>query len=640
MTYIAHIRIMLCLWVGLVYDYLFRTGLVKLTLSTKSCRSFLFSLVLVFSCTLQMYGSTIVPPADYGEMVHLSDVVITATIGDSESIVYGGVIYTRTTLSILHVFKGTYAVGQTVQAYHLGGFVDGFTAVVSGSPALRRGDVMLLSLRASGIGLSMWLLSYGQLRLEILADGTQVYKHLDSSWDIEYEPRESVSIEMPGIYRKSQLEDHLTSILAGNSYWDSWSAGSIWLVTDTLLTPKVVSNGIRLPAGCSMLDANGGYSRWKSLDGTGTVKIFTHAEASLADRDAIQQSLKNWGGIAGTNLSDIQYGGLKSLPKCDASGLTNPIRTQVLGENELFVVYNDPCGNLEPAPNCVGILATAQHFVSNQKHIHRGAEWANMSKGIVIVNKGIQSCLTAAKFQQTVQHEIGHLLGFGHHTIEPANMNAACCNPLTVKDTACAQFVYSTMQLNATPVIARIIPDIVPQGTTVVISIEGAGFMPESVVAIGGSDVQIQATRYIHENRMEVAVVVLRSAIPSSRAFRVTNPTPGGGRSEDMAFTVTASTAIPERDQNGVPYAYELGDNFPNPFNPETVIPFEIPWQTWVRMSLIDASGRTLRILIDREFQAGRHRQTLRAEHLPSGLYLVSLETEIGIKTKKITIIK
>ena len=587
-----------------------------------------------------MYGSTIIPPADYGEMVRLSDVVVKAAIGDSESIEHGGVVYTRISITILHTFKGAYAVGQTVQVHHLGGFVDGFTAVVSGSPTLRRGDVMLLSLRESGIGLSMWLLSYGQLRLEILADGTQVYKHLDSSGDIEYEPRESVRVEIPGIYRIQQLEDHLMSILAGNSYWDSWSAGSIQLLTAPSLTSKIASNGIILPAGCSMLDANGGYSRWKSLDGAGIVKIYTQNEATLADRDAIQQSIKNWGGITGTNLSDIQYGGLKSLPQCDASGLTNPIRTQVLRENELFVVYNDPCGNLEPAPNCVGILATAQHFVSNQKHVHRGAEWANMSKGIVIVNKGIQSCLTAARFQQTVQHEIGHLLGFGHHTIEPANMNAACCNPLTVKDVACAQFVYSNMQLNPTPVIVRISPDIVPQGTTVVISIEGAGFMPESVVAIGGSDVQVQATRYIHENRMEVTLVVLRSAIPSSRAFRVTNPTPGGGRTQDMAFTVTTSTAIPEKDENGVPYIFGLGDNYPNPFNPETVIPFEIPWQTWVRMSLMDAYGRTLRTLIDREFQAGRHQQTLRAEHLPSGLYLVSLETEIGIRTKKITIIK
>jgi len=89
-----------------------------------------------------------------------------------------------------------------------------------------------------------------------------------------------------------------------------------------------------------------------------------------------------------------------------------------------------------------------------------------------------------------------------------------------------------------------------------------------------------------------------------------------------------------------VPYTYELGDNFPNPFNPATVIPFEIPWQTWVNLSLVDASGRTLRTFINREMQAGRHRHTLIGDGLPSGMYLVRLESEIGIRIKKITLNK
>jgi hypothetical protein len=604
------------------------------------CRPIYLALILTVVSFARASGSTIIPPSDYGEMVRLSDVVVKVEMGASVSVEYGGLVYTRTSANILHVFKGSQNVGQVVEVYHLGGTVDGYTAVVPGSPSLRSGDIMLLSLRESGIGLNMWLLSYGQLRLDVLPDGTLVYGQLDSVAEIEYEPHRGKKVEVPGAYRMAILEGHIAAVLAGDSYWDSWSAGSIQVSDGDVSASKSASGGIVLPAGCSMLDANGSYGRWPMLEESGTVKIFTQNEATLADRDAIQQSIKNWGGIAGTSLGNIQYGGLKSLPQCDASGLLNPIRNQVLGEKELFVVYNDPCGNLEPAPNCVGILATAQHYVSNQTHLHRGAHWANLSKGVVIVNKGIQSCLTAARFQQTIQHEIGHLLGFGHHTLEPANMNAACCNPMTAKDVACAQFVYSNMQLNPTPMIARVIPDVVPQGTTVKVSVEGVGFMPESVIAIGGSDVQIQQTKYIHENRMEVTVVVLRSAIPSSRAFRVTNPTPGGGRSQDMAFTVTASTAIPERDENGVPYTFELGDNFPNPFNPSTIIPFEIPWQTWVNLSLVDASGRTLRTLIDREMQAGRYRHTLNGDGLSSGLYIVRLQTEAGIKIKKITLFR
>ncbi len=604
------------------------------------CRSTYLAIILTVLSFAKASGSTIIPPSDYGKMVRLSDVVVKAEMGESVTVQFGGLYYTRTSMVILRAFKGNYTVGEHVQVYYLGGVMDGMIAVVPGSPTVEEGDVLLLSLRKSEIGLNMWLLSYGQLRLGLLPDGTEVYSHLDSAGEIEYELGRNDRVEIPGTYRRSQLEEHVSAMVAGHSHWDAWYAGSIQMTFGETLASKTASNGINLPAGCSMLSANGGYSRWQTLSGSGSVKIFTHNETTLADRDAIQQAVKNWGGIPGTSLGNIQYGGLKSLPQCDASGLLNPLRTQVLDENEMFIVYNDPCSNLEPAPNCVGILATAQHYVSNQTHAHRGAQWSNLSKGVVIVNKGIQSCLTAARFQQTIQHEIGHLLGFGHHTIEPANMNAACCNPMTAKDIACAQFVYSTMQLNPTPMIARVIPDVVPQGTTVKVSVEGIGFMPESVIAIGGSDIQIQDSNYIHENKMEVIVVVLRSAIPSSRAFRVTNPTPGGGRSQDMAFTVMATTAIPERDENGVPYSFELGNNYPNPFNPATVIPFEIPWQTWVNLSLVDASGRTLRTLINREMQAGRHLYTINGYALRSGLYIVRLETEIGVKLKNITFIR
>lgn len=584
-------------------------------------------------------ASTIIPPSNYGEMVNLSDLVVKAEVISGEQAIYGGIVYTKTSVRVLDVFKGKSKVGDIEFVYHLGGKFGDQMAVVSGGPQLEQGDVLILSLRESGPGWTMWLLSYGQLRLSELVDGTQVFGVLEESASIEYEHIDG-DLELPGIYRAGYLESHIRDIVSMSTDWDARIAGSLQLVGDGSISLKTTSNGIVLPAGCSMLEANGGYGRWQGLGGSTVLRIFTQNEATLADRDAIVQSVNNWGAVQGTSLSALSFSGNKTLPSCGADGLTTPLRTQLLEDYELYVAYNDPCNNLEPTVNCVGILATAQHFVTSATHMHRGQSWSNMSKGIVIVNKGIQSCLSSVRFQQTIQHEIGHLLGFGHHTIEPANMNAACCNPLTAKDVACAQYVYGTMALNPTPVIARLNPDVVPQGTTLTVTVEGMGFMPESAVAIGGSDIQIQSVNYRHENRIDVTVMVLRSAIPSSRAFRVTNPTPGGGRSQDMAFTVTASTAIPERDDDGVPYAFRLGQNFPNPFNPSTVIPFEIPWQTWVTMDLLDNSGKLVKRLVDSEVQAGRHKIRLNGEGLPSGVYMVRLRSDAGVEISKITLSK
>lgn len=585
-------------------------------------------------------ASTIVPPAHYGEMVRLSDAVIKAEVISTELHPFGGLIYTKASVIVRDVLKGDISADAVLDVFYLGGISDELSAIVPGTPRLEGGDIMLLSIKKSDIGWSLWLLSYGQLKLVDLADGTKVFRALDQADMIDFERKDDAVIELPGVYRANLIEQHIRAVVTYELEWDAHHAGSLQMAPIEPETSKATSNGIQLPAGCSMLDAGNSYGRWKDLGGSTSLRIFTQNEASSADRDAIAQSVNNWGSIAGTSLSALAYGGQKPLPACDAGGIMNPLRNQVLGENELFVTFNDPCGNLEPTVNCVGILATAQHYVSNQTHVHRGQTWSNLSKGVVIVNKGIQSCLSPARFLQTIQHEIGHLLGFGHHTIEPANMNAACCNPLTAKDIACAQYVYSSMALNPTPVIARITPDVVPQGTTLTVTVEGIGFMPESVVAIGGSDIQIQSVQYKHENKIDVTVVVLRAAIPSSRAFRVTNPIPGGGRSQDMAFTITASTGIPERDEDGVPYTFRIGQNFPNPFNPSTIIPYEIPWQTWVTMDLLDSSGKLVMRLIDSEVRPGRHQVKLEADGLTSGVYLVRLQTDVGVEISKITLSK
>jgi hypothetical protein len=67
-----------------------------------------------------------------------------------------------------------------------------------------------------------------------------------------------------------------------------------------------------------------------------------------------------------------------------------------------------------------------------------------------------------------------------------------------------------------------------------------------------------------------------------------------------------SSTAVPA----GMTTLPMLGPNTPNPFNPVTMIPFELPRPGAVRVAIYDVGGRCLVTLADAHLEAGRHVRT------------------------------
>jgi aminopeptidase N len=92
--------------------------------------------------------------------------------------------------------------------------------------------------------------------------------------------------------------------------------------------------------------------------------------------------------------------------------------------------------------------------------------------------------------------------------------------------------------------------------------------------------------------------------------------------------------------------SYRLFQNFPNPFNASTVIPFELPRKSRVRMEVFNMLGILVETLIDQELDAGLH-QARWSPMLSSGLYLCRLtatpyflHSRSSVQTIKLLLVK
>ncbi|MBN1783137.1 family 43 glycosylhydrolase [bacterium] len=97
---------------------------------------------------------------------------------------------------------------------------------------------------------------------------------------------------------------------------------------------------------------------------------------------------------------------------------------------------------------------------------------------------------------------------------------------------------------------------------------------------------------------------------------------------------VDIETDIPQPDR------HRLYQNFPNPFNGPTHIPFDLDREERVTMHIYDMQGQMRACLIDGPMQAGHHEIKFDADQLPSGIYLCSMRTESFHQTRKLILLK
>ena len=103
-----------------------------------------------------------------------------------------------------------------------------------------------------------------------------------------------------------------------------------------------------------------------------------------------------------------------------------------------------------------------------------------------------------------------------------------------------------------------------------------------------------------------------------------------------------------EENNSSLPLDYALFNNYPNPFNPNTVISYQLPVGGNVSLKVYDVLGDEIETLVNEEKPAGTYEVEFNATSLPSGVYFYQLrilgpETSSGqavTQTKKMLLIK
>ena|GEM_PF-1754555 len=79
---------------------------------------------------------------------------------------------------------------------------------------------------------------------------------------------------------------------------------------------------------------------------------------------------------------------------------------------------------------------------------------------------------------------------------------------------------------------------------------------------------------------------------------------------------------------------------YPNPFNPTTMIAFDLPKAARASLVVYDLNGRQVQSLFDEQISAGHHEIGFDGAALPSGIYFARLSAGELVKTQKMVLLK
>ncbi len=90
----------------------------------------------------------------------------------------------------------------------------------------------------------------------------------------------------------------------------------------------------------------------------------------------------------------------------------------------------------------------------------------------------------------------------------------------------------------------------------------------------------------------------------------------------------------------GIPDNYSISQNYPNPFNPTTNIKFAVPENSNVKITIYNAVGKQVAVLVNDQFAPGFYNYSWNASNLASGVYFYEMVTNNFRQVQKMMLMK
>lgn len=101
-----------------------------------------------------------------------------------------------------------------------------------------------------------------------------------------------------------------------------------------------------------------------------------------------------------------------------------------------------------------------------------------------------------------------------------------------------------------------------------------------------------------------------------------------------------AFSAVGVKEKTEPPHDFTLEQNFPNPFNPSTVISYQIPASSVLSLKIYNMLGQQVATLVEQEMKPGSYEVTWDASRIASGTYLYRLQAGSFMQTKKLILLR